>query len=248
MKLKLISCEIFYREMCAAVARSPHQVDVEFLSKGLHDMTSQEMVARIQEVLDRVEAARYDAVVLGYALCNNGLVGLQARYVPLVLPRAHDCISLFLGSSQRYLQYFNDHPGVYFMTTGWMERGKAPGGELKQHSITHKTGMDQTYEEMVQKYGEENAKFLWETLGDMTRNYTQFTFIEMGIEPDDSFERQTRDEAAARGWKYEKVAGDMSMIQRLLNAQWDEKEVLVVQPGYKIVASFDDGIIAAEKV
>ena len=37
-RLKLIACEVLYREMCDAVARSPHQVDVEFLPKGLHDL------------------------------------------------------------------------------------------------------------------------------------------------------------------------------------------------------------------
>ena len=38
MKLKLISCEVFYREMGFAISRSPHQVDIEFLPKGLHDI------------------------------------------------------------------------------------------------------------------------------------------------------------------------------------------------------------------
>ena len=37
MRLKLISCEVLYREMCAAISRAPHEVDVEFLPKGLHD-------------------------------------------------------------------------------------------------------------------------------------------------------------------------------------------------------------------
>ncbi len=34
MRLKLIACEILYRELCAAVARSVNQVDIEFLPKG----------------------------------------------------------------------------------------------------------------------------------------------------------------------------------------------------------------------
>ena len=57
VRLKLISCEIFYREMCAAVARSPHQVDIEFLPKGLHDIGSAKMSARLQEAVDAVDAA-----------------------------------------------------------------------------------------------------------------------------------------------------------------------------------------------
>jgi len=34
VRLKLISCEVLYREMCAAAARSPHQVDVEWAGAG----------------------------------------------------------------------------------------------------------------------------------------------------------------------------------------------------------------------
>jgi len=66
---KLITCEIFYREMCAAVARAPHLVDIEFLPKGLHDIGSAKMSARLQEAVDTVDAERYQAVLLGYALC-----------------------------------------------------------------------------------------------------------------------------------------------------------------------------------
>ena len=81
------------------------------------------MSARLTETLSRVDETRYDAVLLGYGLCSNGLVGMGARSIPLVVPRAHDCITLFLGSKERYLQYFQDNPGVYFMTSGWIGRG-----------------------------------------------------------------------------------------------------------------------------
>jgi uncharacterized protein (UPF0262 family) len=37
MVLKLIACEVFYREACSCVASSPHRVDVEFTPKGAHD-------------------------------------------------------------------------------------------------------------------------------------------------------------------------------------------------------------------
>ena len=56
MRLKLIACEVLYREMCAAVARSAEVVDVEFLPKGLHDMGGKAMTAKLQECVDRVPA------------------------------------------------------------------------------------------------------------------------------------------------------------------------------------------------
>ena len=128
MRIKLIGCEVMFREICHLVARSGHQVDIEFLPKGLHDQKSAVMRARLQERIDAVSAADYDAIVLAYALCGNGLAGLEARAIPLVLPRAHDCIALFMGSRHRYQQYFDTHPGVYYKTSGWIERGEGPGG------------------------------------------------------------------------------------------------------------------------
>ncbi len=124
MRLKLIACEIFYRELCAAIARSTNQIDVEFLPKGLHDIGQAGMSARLKEVLAAVDESGYEAVLLGYALCSNGLVGLAARTIPLVAARAHDCITLFLGGKERYLDYFLKNPGAYFKTSGWIERGE----------------------------------------------------------------------------------------------------------------------------
>jgi hypothetical protein len=245
MRHKLISCEIFYREMCSVVARSPNQVDVEFLPKGLHDIGSAAMLARLQQAVDAVDTAAYDAILLGYGLCNNGITGLTAPAIPIVIPRAHDCITLFFGSRSRYLEYFNSRPGTYFKTTGWIERGK-DAGELRQLSISHQLGMDMTYEELVEKYGEDNAQYLYETLCNTLRNYKQLTFIEMGIELDDRFERQTREEAEQRGWEFEKVRGDMVLIQQLVDGPWDDNDFLVLQPGQRVVSRTSHAIIDAE--
>ena len=246
MRLKLIACEILYREFCAAVARSVNRVDVEFLPKGLHDMGQEGMSAKLKETLAAVDESAYDAVALGYALCSNGVAGLGARSIPLVVPRAHDCITLFLGSKERYAEYFESHPGVYYKTSGWIERGEGLA-QLDPQWAGQTAGLGQTYEQLAAKYGEDNARFLYEKLGDMTRNYKGLTFIEMGVEPDDRFERQTRELAAERGWKYEKLRGDTSLIRALVDGPWDEERFLVVGPGCRIAASFDEGVIRAEE-
>jgi hypothetical protein len=243
---KLISCEVLYRELCHALARSPHKIDVEFLPKGLHDIGCTGMLARLQAVVDRVEASRYDAILLGYGLCNYGISGLRAPSIPIVVPRAHDCMTLFLGSKERYLSYFNDNPGTFFLTTGWIERGE-DNGELKQLSIQSQTGMNMTYPELVEKYGEDNARFLWDELCDTTRNYRQMTFIEMGIEPDDRFLVKAQERAAEHDLSFSKERGDMRLFYSLLNGEWDEKDFLVVPPGWKVVARLDENIVTAEK-
>jgi hypothetical protein len=184
-------------------------------------------------------------VLLGYGLCSNGLVGLTAPGIPLVIPRAHDCITLFLGSKERYLDCFQAHTGVYFKTSGWIERGEGLN-QYRQDSIQHQAGMTQTYEDLLAKYGEDNAKFLYEQLCNMTRNYSGMAFIEMGIEPDDRFESEARAKAAERGWKFDKVRGDMTLFHKLVDGDWPERDFLVVQPGCQVVAKLDEGIIDAE--
>jgi len=246
LHLKLIACEILYREFCAAVARSTNQIDLQFLPKGLHDIGQAGMSSRLKEVLDAVDQSKYEAILLGYALCSNGVVGLAAGSIPLVLPRAHDCITLFLGSTRRYLEYFRSQPGVYFKTSGWIERGEDLA-QLAGDSIQQTAGMNQTYDELLRNYGEDNARFLYEQLGNMTRNYSRLTFIEMGIEPDDRFEQHTRREAAQRGWQFEKLQGDMGLIRGLVDGPWDDGRFLVVPPGCRIAPNFDERIIEAEE-
>ena len=108
--------------------------------------------------------------------------------------------------------------------------------------------MTQSYEDMVARYGEDNARYLQEQLADLTKHYRQFTFIEMGVEPDESYEQRARQEAQERGWKFEKLAGDLGIIERMVNGVWDEKEVLVVPPGHRIVPTYDEKIIGTERV
>jgi hypothetical protein len=244
LRYKLISCEVFQREMIAAIARSNCRIDLQFLPKGLHSLSSKDMLQRVQEALNQVDEALYSAVLFGYGLCNNGLAGLRANSIPLVIPRAHDCITLFLGSKERYLDYFQTHTGVYFKTSGWIENNEN-GSELTQFSISHRNGMDRTRQEMIEKYGEDNGDFLYKELCHHTRNYGQYTFIEMGVEPDDRFEKMTQAQARERNWKFEKISGDLSMIQRLLDGQWNEREFLVVPPGQEIVAHYQESIMDA---
>jgi hypothetical protein len=245
MRLKLISCEIFYREMCTAVARSIHQIDVTFLPKGLHDIGQDQMLPRLQEAVDEVDTSRYEAILLGYGLCNLGIVGLRARSIPLVVPRAHDCITLFFGGRKRYQDYFDAHPGTYFETTGWLERGEETG-ELSQLSIQRQIGMDLSHEELVEKYGQDNAEYLYKMLCDPTRNYTRVAFIEMGLEPDGRFEKMARAKAIQQKLSFEKTMGDMVLIQRLVDGDWAEADFLTVQPDQRIGVRHDDSIICAE--
>jgi len=238
----LVGCEVLLRELADAIARSPHTIDVEFLPKGLHDLGGARMRQALQAAVDQADPARHEAVLMGYALCGNGLHGLEARRVTLVAPRAHDCIALLLGSRQRYDTYFHAHEGVYFRSTGWLERGR----DIEQ--LARDAGTDFTLADLIAKYGDDNGRYLYDELRRYERSYRQLTFIETGLECDGRFEQQARAEAAEKSWQFEKIRGDLGLFRKLVGGEWDPADFLVVEPGGRIVASYDEDIIRAERM
>jgi hypothetical protein len=235
----VIGCEVFHRELCHAASRSPNQVDLEFLPKGLHDLGRDPMRDRLQSAIDRVDPDRHETIVLAYGLCNFGIAGLEATRLPLVLPRAHDCMTLFLGGHTRYLEEFRRNPGTYYLTTGWLERGAATE-ELRQLSIPHRLGLDLGFEKLVERFGEEAAGYVQAQLGDQTRHYTRIAFIETGLEPDDSFRQQAERRARDHDLAFERLPGDLRLFRQLVDGPWNEEDFLVVPAGQRVGAS-DDG-------
>jgi hypothetical protein len=243
VRLHLISCEVFYREICHVVARSPHQVTIRFLSKGLHNLAGPAMRQRIQDAIDACDSSGNDAVLMGYGLCGLGLAGIIARSAPVVIPRAHDCITVLLGSRKRYASYALENPGTYFLSSGWIERNGTPESEW-QLSPFLSSGPTVVYDDLVAKYGEDNAKFLWMELCGPPKQYSSLAFIPMGVEPTEQFRRKARERAERKGMKYLELKGDMTLLERLVNGPW-EKDFVVLQPDESLMPTYDDEIMGA---
>ncbi len=250
MFLKIIACEIAVRELYHVAARSLHLVDLEFLTQGYHD-TPAKGQAEIQKRIDAVPAGRYDAILLGYGLCSNILVGLTTPHTRLVIPRAHDCITLFLGSKECYQQCFTERPGTYYFTSGWLECAKRRGDKGSMWTgasvpASASLNFKGAYDQWVQKYGEEQAKYLMEEMSRWSNAYTHGTLIDFDFLKHLKIQAQVRQICSDKGWEYGEIKGDLRLFEELVEGDWPEADFLIVQPGQKVVASFDEKVIGTE--
>jgi hypothetical protein len=158
-----------------------------------------------------------------------------------VLPRAHDCVTIFLGSRDRYQRENAATPGTYWFTEDNLNRGDALKGWLLGDG-GRADGIEATYREYVEKYGEENADYLMEAMGAWQSHYERGAFLDSGLAPDDDAAQRARQEAEGRGWRFERVMSDLTLIERLLNGDWDD-DYLVVQPGQQVAMSYDDDVV-----
>jgi hypothetical protein len=234
---------VLSREVCLAAAHARNTVDPIFLNRGLHsnpDLLRED----VQAAIDAADEGQYEAVVLAYGLCSNGTAGLRAGSIPLVVPRAHDCITLLVGSKEEYARLFGDRPGTYYYTGGWIER-QCDSVPLRQEDGE---GLFLAFEVLVEKYGRDNAEYLWELQSNWADKYTHATHIDTDLGPTDGYRVFVKDLAAERGWDFDEIPGDLSLLQAMLDGEWDDERFLTVHPGQQIVAApgHPDVILTAE--
>ena len=88
MRIRAIACEVMARTLYREAALAPHVIDVELLEQALHDDRPASRLSRLQSQIDATPAAKYQAIVLLYGLCNLALEGLQARDLPVAVAPA----------------------------------------------------------------------------------------------------------------------------------------------------------------
>jgi hypothetical protein len=245
-KRHIIACHVFWRELCYYAALAPQVFQFHFLKQGLHCVPDT-LRTELQRAIDTVEEdhlnggqdgvrENVDAILVGYGLCSNGLVGIQARTLPLVVPRGHDCITLLLGSKERYREYFDAHPGTYWYSPGWIDTSTQPSKERYERVLAH----------YVETYGEENAQYLMEASENWMTAYNTAAYVDLGIGDTERYKAYTRECAEWLNWKCDFLQGDPGLLRRFLEGPWDDNDFLVVQPGETIVASFDERVITTE--
>lgn len=245
-RFKMIACKVLYREISLLSATCNNFVDITYLRQGLHD-TPALLTQALQTEIDRVDSGddlytykanyynrEFDAILLGYGLCSGGLASLSSKKHTLVIPRAHDCITLFLGSRKKYSEYFSAHSGTFWYNASWIENSPTPSEQTEEIM----------FEEYKEKFGEENAEYLIQT--ELTQNYNRCAYIDWDELRFPHHEQYTQNAAEYYSWTYDHVQGSSKLLKSFLSGNWSDEEFLVVPPGKKIVADYEGGILKVE--
>jgi len=244
MYLAVVGCSIFKHEIQFLEPRINSRIDYYWLPQRLHNRPL-DLRKLVQEEIDTVDRSGnpYDAIVLLYGLCSKGTVGVYSRKHRLVVPRVQDCIAVLLGSNRRYKDHFNDKPGTYWFTKGWIETGFTPGKRSRYRGVYDP--YKERYREYRKQFDREVSQYLineWDQR--WIQNYTTLAYIDWGMEGNVRFKRKAEENARALELEFENIKGDPTLLLNLLNGAWDDETFLITRPGQKLVPTYRDDVFS----
>lgn len=214
-KTKILACAVVIEELRAKL---PPEIECETLDFGLH-RTPEKLKGSLQEAIDK--SANFDTIVLAYGLCGQAVLGLKSQSATLVVPRADDCIAIFLGSRKAYLKEQHQNPGSLFLSKGWIE------GRIDDSAEPPKMPH---YQLMVERYGEERARRMQAIYTSKYRlkHYKRLAFINTSAETNlDEYKETARKRAARLNLRYEEITGSTAFMEKIAKGLWDDEFVVV---------------------
>lgn len=203
MRFLVIACKVFEKEINKMLGDG-HGHSIVMLDFGYHKMPFV-LQQRVQEIIDN--ASDVDVVVLLYGYCG-GTLKLGTVRLPVVMPKAHDCFDIMLGSSKRY-SIFLEEPGTYFLSEGWVRKDGTP---FEKISCARKR-LKETDDRIIE---------------DMYSGYKRLLFVRTGIETEKSLLRAWR-AADEMGWQFEEKTTDLLIMKKLFSGEWDS-DFIVMNP------------------
>jgi hypothetical protein len=176
------------------------------------------MVQCLQAAIDASNRSKYHAVLLVAGSCKHGLTGLEARSIPLVLPRAKDCISLLLDHSlaqpqARQHARTSDSPRV----EAGAERADNSAAPRKDHWMAPV----------------------------LTPGLAGRRLPPARVQPWSWRDAFNPSPAPAKGKSPEPR---LTLLEMLVTGYWNYTDFLVVAPGWRVVVEHNTGLIGAEEI
>lgn len=213
-----------------------HIAELRWFEMGLHDQPSQMRVV-LQQNLDAIDARPdIEAVALAYGLCGLGTAGLRPLKHPVVIPRAHDCIAVFMGSKEKYASHQRACPSCYYYTPGWNRNRRVPGPEK----------LEALKQELSAKFDPEEVEYLIATEREQWALHDTATYLDLGTDDAEVEAAYAKRCADWLGWKFERIRGEATLLRDLLWGNWDDARFQIVPAGQRLGHAPDSSILRAE--
>lgn len=231
----IIACDVFEKELQVYLPELETQpLSVHFFKMGLH-IRPDELNSNLQSLIDKT-ADEYspEYILLLCGLCGNAVLGLKSLKTKLVIPRIHDCISMFLGSSECYYDLKKNFPRAYFASSGWINGDLLPSKKLydSNRAMYEKKFADDP--EMVED--------LMEAFASQFKEYNMYFYTELISSPE--CREECRGYADFMGWDFRKIKSVDSFFKDAIGGKWDDR-FLIVPEGESIKASIGSKILDA---
>ena len=235
-RLALLACDVLKDEI-ALHGGSLRIQHIRYFEIGLHDQPDKLRDTLQQAITELDGIGEIDAVVLAYGLCGRGTHALRAGRHPLVIPRAHDCITVFFGSRERFATQQAAEPDSYYFTPGWMRAGRTPG--------TAK--LEMMRRELSERFDPDDVEYLLEIEKQKWAQHGRAIYTDLGTAEAGEKAGEAEDAARELGWEFRRETGDPQLLRDLLAGRWDSSRFQIVAPGEILTHRPDDAIFCVRK-
>jgi len=246
---KVLACKIFQRELAQVTPMCPNVLDITFMRQDLH-IAPKLLREALQKEIDLIESGedlhtnergfeKTEAILLGYGLCSNALVGIKSSRLPLVIPRAHDCITHLMGSKEKYAEYFERVTGSFYYSRGWVDLGLDIG----------QADLDRKRSEYMERFDgdEDTVEYLLEMDREMLKHYRYVTYINWPGIPNEIGLAEVLKRAKESNLELLQYEGSNRLMMDFVNGNWNEEDFLILQPGETLQPSYDNMVIKSVK-
>lgn len=232
----IIACEGIKSEIDYLVSLMASPPRIHYLPQNLHNEPDK-LRQTLQEKIDELESGEEDLreIVLGYGLCGRATCGLTSKRVRLVFPRVHDCIPLYLGSSQRDASR-DQEDGVLWLTAGMMEYS-----DFGRHLLYER------YQKYAEKFGEAKAAKMIKAENRVFANYKSACHV-LWPKLGEEYAPMAKKLAEEINLPYVTRQGDTGYLDNLLRDPTDKTLFLFLEPGDTLEMRSDGEIVAKSEL